>query len=219
MNGKIITVKGVGSVSEKPDVIVIFLTQETLALEYDKTMEKAAADLDEIRKAIAGAGYDTAELKTSSFNVNTNYEHIRDAQGNYKDKFKGYLCTHRLNFEFAYDMKELGKVLTKIAGCKAKPKFTIRFTINDQDAMKERMLEDAVANATSKANVLVKAAGVKLGEIVRIDYSWGELEVYSQTKYECVKLQDSKRASMDIEPEDVEVSDTVTVVWTIGDAL
>ena len=219
MNGRAITVKGVGNVSEKPDVIIISMEQNSQALEYEKTMEKAAADLDSIRKAVAKAGHDPAKLKTSRFGVDTNYERKRDAQGNYKDHFKGYICTHHLNFEFDYDMKELGKVLSALAGCEAKPKFSIRFSVKDQDAMRVRMLEDAVANAMSKAGILAKVAGVKLGEILRIDYSWGELEVYSQTRFEDfpkgIDTMDES-SNIEIEPEDVEASDTVTVVWAIN---
>ena len=210
MNGRTITVKGVGKVSVKPDVIAISIEQKTHAREYDKTMEKAAAELAAIRKAIAGAGYDPAKLKTSSFGVDTYYESKRDAEGNYKNHFKGYKCTHCLNFEFDYDMKELGKVLSALAGCDAKPEFTIKFSVKEQDTMKERMLENAVANATSKANTLAKSAGVRLGEILRIYYSWGELNVYSRTQWNLAAF------AMDIEPEDVEASDTVTVVWAIN---
>ena len=216
MNNRTITVKGVGDVSVKPDVIVVSIEQKTRAREYDKTMEKAAADLNGIRKAIAEAGHNPAELKTSSFGMDTNYENKKDSQGNYKRYFKGYECTHRLKFEFAYDMKELGKVLSALAGCEAKPEFSIRFSVKDQDAMKERMLENAVANAVSKAGILARAAGVKLGEILRIDYSWGELNVYSRTQYVC-EMQMNPVVDMDIEPENVEASDTVMVVWTIGE--
>ena len=214
MNTKTIMVKGIGSVSAKPDMIAVSITQETQTREYDKTMKKAAADLDEIRKAIAGIGHDPAALKTSSFSIDTFYENKRDANGEYKKYFKGYKCSHRLNFEFNYDTKELSKVLSALAGSEAKPEFSIRFFVKDQDAMKEQMLENAVANAVSKAGVLTKAAGVKLGEILRIDYSWGELEVYSRTRYEnqwsCFDI------SMDMEPEDVEANDTVTVAWAIN---
>ena len=219
MNGRTITVKVVGNVSEKPDVIIISMEQNSQALEYEKTMEKAAADLDSIRKAVAKAGHGPAKLKTSRFGVDTNYERKRDAQGNYKDHFKGYLCAHRLNFEFDYDIKELGKALSAFADCEAKPKFSIRFSVKDQDAMKERMLEDAVANAMSKAGVLTKAAGVKLGEILRIDYSWGELEVYSQTIFDGFPKDKNSvvlSSNIEIEPEDVEASDTVTIVWAIN---
>ena len=219
MNSKIITVKGIGNVSAKPDMIAISVTQETSAREYDKTMEKAALDLDGIRKAIAKAGHDPVKLKTSSFGIDTHYENKRDAQGNYKRYFKGYKCTHCLNLEFAYDMKELGKVLSALAGCEAKPEFSIRFYVKDQNAMKERMLENAVANAMSKADILTKAAGVKLGEILRIDYSWGELEVYSRTRYEtrlAFYAEEAPITDMNMEPEDVEASDTVTVVWAIN---
>lgn len=214
MNGRSITVKGVGNVSAKPDVIVISIEQKTHALEYDKTMEKAAADLGEIRKAIAGAGHDPVELKTSDFSVNTHYENEKDSHGDYKGRFKGYVCSHSLNFEFGYDIKELGRILSALANCKAKPEFSINFSIKDKDVIKERMLENAVANAVNKVGVLAKAAGVKLGEILRIDYNWGELNVYSRTRFVgCVA--GTTASYVDIEPEDVEASDTVTVVWAI----
>ena len=217
MNNKTITVKGIGNVSAKPDMIAISITQETSAREYDKTMKKAAAALDGIRNAIAGTGQDPAKLKTSSFNVNSQYESKRDANGNYKNHFKGYKCAHRLNFEFDYDMKELGKILSALAVCEAKPEFSIRFSVKDQDAMKERMLENAVANAMNRAAILTKAAGVKLGEILSINYSWGEIEVYSRTSYEnqCFAMA-AESIDMDMEPEDVEANDTVTVVWAIN---
>ena len=67
-------------------------------------------------------------------------------------------------------------------------------------------------NAVSKAGILAKAAGMKLGEILSIDYSWGKLNVDSQTRYTCEVTVMS--ANMDIEPEDVETNDAVTVVWT-----
>ena len=218
MNGRTITVKGVGSVSAKPDVIVIFMQQKTHEREYDKMMKKAAEDLDGIRKAIAGAGHDPAELKTSRFGVDTDYESKKDSKGNYKRYFKGYICTHCLNFEFDYDAQELGKVLSALAGCEAKPEFSIRFSVKNKDAMKERMLENAVTNAMSKASVLAKAAGVRLGEILAINYSWGELNIYSQTQYSVdYCMAESEPMEMNIEPEDVEASDTVTVVWAIGE--
>ena len=64
------------------------------------------------------------------------------------------------------------------------------------------------------------AAGLRLGAIQSMDYSWGEInmEVYPMTKdlgaYDCL-AEPTGSYDLDIEPDDIEVKDTVTVVWEI----
>ena len=53
-----------------------------------------------------------------------------------------------------------------------------------------------------------------------IDYNWGELNVYSNTRYdmeeECLAVpMMAKCAEIDMEPDDIDVSDTATFVWEI----
>lgn len=71
----------------------------------------------------------------------------------------------------------------------------------------------------AKAEILTKASGVTLGELVSIDYNWGELHLYSPTRYEmeadCLMKVSAAPTAMDIEPDDIDVSDSVTFVWEI----
>lgn len=75
------------------------------------------------------------------------------------------------------------------------------------------------ANAKAKAEILTKASGVTLGELVSIDYNWGELHLYSPTRYEidppCMARASATPTAMDIEPDDIDVTDSVTFVWEI----
>lgn len=52
-----------------------------------------------------------------------------------------------------------------------------------------------------------------------IDYNWGELHLYSPTRYEmeadCLMKISAAPTAMDIEPDDIDVSDSVTFVWEI----
>ena len=70
--------------------------------------------------------------------------------------------------------------------------------------------------------MLTKDAGVALQEIISIDYSWGEIDFeYRPMKNsilaeECSLADLSRSYNIDIEPDDIEISDTVTVVWRIG---
>lgn len=214
---KQIVVKGKGSVSARPDLIVIAITLQSRHAEYAKTIAKGAAELESIRDAIVKAGLEAEDLKTTNFSVDTEFESIRDQKGNYENIFRGYVCRHGLKIEFDFDMKRLSEVIHQIARCKARPEFTIRFSVRDKDAVCEQLLINATENARVKAEVLTKAAGVRLGELVSIDYNWGEIHLYSQTNYEdsCMSGAPNEGAHIDIEPDNIDVQDTVTFVWEI----
>jgi len=218
MNDRIITVKGIGKVTAKPDVIIIVMTLTAKTLDYTGTIEKAALDIDGMRKALLSIGYDEKDLKTTDFNIQTAYESYKDAKGNYMRCFDGYICTHALRLEFALDMKRLGETLKAISESKTVPEFNINFSVKDKNAIAELLLENAIANAKAKADVLAKAASVKLGAIKHIDYNWGEVHFMSNTRTRGAFISEvalSASPTMDIEPEDIETSDTVTVVWNI----
>lgn len=92
----------------------------------------------------------------------------------------------------------------------------------DPEKAKNQLLKNAIQDSKEKANVLAGAAGVTLGDISLIDYSWGEMEFISrpmESVFEeqilCCKSEESGAYDVDIEPDDINVSDTVTVVWKI----
>jgi len=219
MSKREIVVKGIGKASAAPDLIVINMSLEVCKPGYDETMQQNAKLLDLLRGAVASAGHDGKNLKTTSFNINTRYESYREMDV-WKQRFVGYTCTHGLRLEFDLDMQILGATLGAIAGCDAKPDFNIKFSIKDPNAVSEQLLENAIENAKWKAVVLAKSAGVKLGAIQRIDYNWSDIHLYSKTNMimdEAVLCcaDATPKMDMDIEPEDIDVSDTATVVWSI----
>jgi uncharacterized protein YggE len=217
MNNRELVVKGIGKAAAAPDLIVLNMNLEVCERDYERTMRRSSEMLEMLRAAIVSAGHDGKDMKTTSFNINTKYESYRE-NGGHKQRFVGYACYHGLKLEFDLNMTMLGETLCAIAGCEAKPSFNIQFSIKDPNAISEQLLESAVENAKWKAMVLAKAAGVTLGVIQRIDYNWSELHLYSQTDYQMSDMmlcEASAPMAMDIEPEDVNVSDTATIVWAI----
>jgi uncharacterized protein YggE len=186
---------------------------------YEASMRRATEMLDALRAAVVSAGHDGKLLKTTSFNVNTKHETYRDKNNNYQSKFVGYCCTHGLRLEFDLDMKLLGVTLGAIATCDANPKFSIRFSVKDASAISAELLENAIENTKWKAGILAKSAGVGLGAILRIDYNWSEHHFYSSTDMrvgeDMLCLAEAAPMEMDIEPEDINVSDSATIVWAI----
>ena len=143
----------------------------------------------------------------------------RDENGNYKQIFVGYRVTHGLKLEFDFDSQRLSKVLGAIAVCIAEPELNVQFTVKDKEAVDAAMLQSACANAQAKAEILTKASGVTLGDLISIDYNWGELHLFSQTQYDmedaCMRMASAAPTSIEIEPDDIDVSDSVTFVWEI----
>lgn len=214
-----ITVRGTGSISVSPDYIVITMDVKSVDKDYEKTMEKAAIKVDALNNALAEIGFDKKAVKTVSFNVDTEYESIRDKDGNYRSVFRGYSCYDRLKVEFDFDSLMLAKTLGVISACIAEPELSIYFTVKDKAAVSEKLLESAAVNARSKAQILCKASDVRLGELMSIDYNWKELNVFSKTHYSidkrCMEMPTFGIADMQIEPDDISLNDSVTFVWEI----
>ena len=62
-----ITVKGTGSVSAKPDYIILTLNIEALSETYDRAMSEAAERIEKMQGAAVRVGYHKEDLKTTSF--------------------------------------------------------------------------------------------------------------------------------------------------------
>lgn len=213
-----ITVKGIGAVSVKPDLIVLRLSMETAEYEYDAAMKAAAEKIDFLNKALEAAGFEKKSAKTADFRVRADYDRLNDGKGNYTSVFMGYKCRHELKIEFDFDTKRLAKALSEISECIAKPEISIDFTVKDSSAVSGELLKAAAKNAREKAEILCAASGAKLGELLSIDYNRVELHLYSATDYDvegkCMML--GAADDMDIEPEEIKARDTATFEWEIA---
>lgn len=78
-------------------------------------------------------------------------------------------------------------------------------------------------NAMKKASIIAKADGVKSGEIIDINYSLVDFEFHTRP-YDiedgefckcCAAQETGSRYDIDIEPEDIDRSDNVTIVYSL----
>jgi len=96
----------------------------------------------------------------------------------------------------------------------ANPQLKVAFSVKDKNAVQAELLEKAVTNAAEKAAILANASRVSLGAIKHINYSWGEVRLYSETSFNIPAFLEAA-PTYDIDPDDVDVDDTVTVIWNI----
>ena len=222
MMERTIRVTGKGKISVKPDTIRLCISMEDTFREYDDALRHSTDSAELLKGMFEGLGYDRKALKTVLFNINTEYESYQDRDKSWKRRFKGYKYTHRMKLEFPADNIRLGKILYALAHCPVEPEFSIEYTVADPEASKNELLGKAVKDSMQKASVLAEASGVKLDKILTIDYSWGEIDFVSRPLQEmslrcCAEDACSPTSyDMDIEPDDIDITDTVTVVWNIA---
>ena len=216
---KLITVKGIGQITMKPDLVVLSLELETTSCDYDQCMKIAGERGDLLKDAIVKAGLPGDSLKTSNFGVTTEYRSEKNRDGNYRSVFVGWKCSHDFKVEFPLDIKLLKTVLHFIAESHADCKVGVDFTLADSGDAETALLDSAAKNARKKAETLCNAIGVTLGSLVRIDYNWSEINIFSHTKYDSGIFSSAPTgvySEPEIDPEDIKLNDNATFVWEIA---
>lgn len=133
-----ITVKGIGKVSAKPDYVVFSMTLKSKHKDYDKAMDMAADHIQQLNETLCGIGFEKDSVKTTNFSVRTDYDRVKDRNGNYQSVFRGYEVTHNLKLAFDFDMGRLSQALSTIAGCLSHPQLSVAFTVKDATATTRR---------------------------------------------------------------------------------
>lgn len=172
-----------------------------------------------LRESLEKSGLPGKKLKTKQFSIQSEYESYRDKNDDYKRRFVGYKFEHRTEIQFPNDNDQLGRTLYELSHCSIEVEFKIFYTVSNPEEVKNDLLKKAVEDSKAKAEILAESAGVSLGEIEHIDYSWGELQILSQPidKFMAEPMIFESKASydIDVEADDIDVDDTVTIVWEI----
>lgn len=215
-----IKVTGKSKVQVSPDCTRISITISDTLTEYDNCLAKSVNDMNVIVECIKEFGFERKELKTSSFEINRKTEGYRDKHNDWQYRFIGYEYTENLNFTFKNDNKRLGKILYALAHLSIIPQINVSYFCSDVETVKNQLLELAIKDAKKKAELLTGASGVKLCEILDIDYSWINVSFESDEMRFCqpMALEYSCAGSaynVDIEPDDISASDNVRITFRI----
>ena len=173
-----------------------------------------------LKELFVSLGFKKDDLKTRSFGINTKYESYKAKDQSWKKRLIGYTYTHHMLIEFDADNNKLGEILYALAHSVITPEISIEYTASDAEKYKDELLKNAIEDSKHKAKVLEHAADVELGDIVSIDYSWGEINFVSEPIQNFAfasaeKTIGSPGYDIDIEADDIDVTDTVTVIWNI----
>ena len=217
---KTMKITGKGKVSVKPDIIRLNMTMEESYKEYEVTLSQSSETTKILKELFVSFGFKKDDLKTRSFDIDTKYESYKANNQSWKKRLIGYTYTHHMLIEFNADNKKLGEILYALAHSVITPEISIEYTVSDPEKYKDELLKNAIKDSKHKAKVLAHAANVELGDIVSIDYSWSEINFVSEPIQNFAfasaeNTRDRTGYDIDIEADDIDVADTVTVIWNI----
>lgn len=208
-NPPLIRVQGSGQVSSTPDTVILGLELISEHRDYGKATADASRKLELLRAALPKAGLTAEQLKTESFNVGVERDYVAGVH-----TFRAYSVKHDLSLRLPFEPVELAPVLAAVTASNTKVSLSLTFTVADPEEVKRRVLEDAVRNARSRAEVIAAAAGQKLGAIHGIEYGHTEILIRS-AMHEMSGVCAEPAMDLDLNPADIESEDTVLVAWEL----
>ena len=211
---KVIRVGGNATVSLAADTATVQIGVETRNESVKEAQKENANLMAAVLEAIKGAGIEEKDIVTSQFNVFSNYEYGMSAQG--QETRTLYYQVQNTVTVTLHDLSMIGSVLDAAMDAGANTTYGISFSSTQANEAYQKALTRAVEDAMQKAQILAKAAGVELGELLNINATqniaaFGR-EAYGMTNYFAYEAKSADMGTS-ISTGDVNVSAEVTLEY------
>lgn len=212
-----IRVTGKAILEVKPNQTQIILQMKGIEKEYIDVIKHTANDLDLVKKSLKKCGIDSDKISTKYLDIYEKTEYRKDDNGYAREYHIGFSYSHALSVIIGIDNKLLGKILYEASKLENTPSISIEYKVENPEKYKSELIDLAVKDAKRKAEVMAKASEVNLGKIMNISYSYSKIILHSNNYDLSVpKLLNCENSiDIDINPEKINVTDSISVVWEI----
>lgn len=169
-----LAVTGEGEAAIAPDMAVVTLTVLREAETARQALDDANAAMDSVMAAMRNQGIEARDLQTSGFSINPQYVYPpqepadQAEEAERQPRIVGYEVANSLTVRLR-DLGQIGAVLDEAVSLGVNQGGNIFFTNDDPAAALDEARRKAVEDARRRAETLAEAAGVELGDVLRID--------------------------------------------------
>lgn len=216
MEENLITVTGNANIQVTPDVTILELSLQSMHDTYAEAYAQATSDTKKLAQIMSEALFDKILPKTTRFDIEKKTENQYDKNRNFiGTKFLGFQLDHRLKIEFDINNVLLNIIVQRIGQNLKQAEISIGYAVKDPRPAQLKALENAVKDAREKAEIMARVCGSRLNGVKKIDYGIKEVYLYSQARvlHDANEACYCKEQSLDITPDDLNLSDRVTVIW------
>lgn len=162
-----VSVSASGMVAAEPDVAYISAGVVTEADTAKDAIARNSAVMTKVIEGLKGSGIAARDLQTTTLHVEPRYTQAKDGR---PGTISGYRVINQVRLTVR-DVKRLGEVLDQAITLGANQINSINFDVSNAETFKDEARKQAMANAKRRAELYVAAAGVQLGNVVRISES------------------------------------------------
>jgi len=160
-----LTADGTGMVFAEPDVVIVTIGVTTRGDTPAAALEANSADMQAVIDAVLAAGVDEADVATSGFSISPVYSNQReDGQ---PQRITGYTVSNQVTVHIR-DFAASGDILNEVVAAGANQINGIRFDIAEPQPLQDEALQEAIADARRKAELMAAAAGVRLVRVLSV---------------------------------------------------
>ena len=206
-----ISVSGAASISLAPDTATIVLGVEALHETVAQARADAAAAMTSIVEVLTAAGVADEDIQTQHLSIQPQYDYSGETR-----ELKGFTVVNIVNVTIR-DIDSVGAVIdqTVDAGGDLTRVQSIYFSVDDTSSYEDQLIEEAVQDATAKAQRLADLTGVTLGKPLSINYGGGVPYPVFDRSFG-IAMAESAAFDTPISAGEVESSVTVSIIFAIN---
>lgn len=183
---KSIHVRGEGKISVVADMGIITVGVQTEDAKSDMAQKKNAEAMSKVMAELKSQKISDKDIKTTSFNI---YPRTKYNEKTQEYDTVGYTATNMVQVTIR-NIDIMGKVIDAVGKNGANRIESIAFTTSKADELYLQALEQAVKNGTKKAQILAKAANLKITTPFMInELSNGYAPLFERANYEMAKAE------------------------------
>ena len=211
-----IIVEGKSTGYFRPDELVMNVFFTAKGNTYNEAIQNGINSVYAFNSAVLlNNGFIENDLKTRNFSV------VEDKVYNETTRqfeVRGFIFNQDATLRTDYTEDLLSSLVNSISTLDSSTNVTFNFGLKDEEVARRSLYEKSYDDALLKAETLAKVTGQRLGNILSIDSRGANYNIFSSTNFDNRILTSLSNASVGlnfIHPEDIEISESILVKWTV----
>jgi uncharacterized protein YggE len=194
-----------------PDLVIVTLGVETRNISASAAAVENGKLMNSTVNALLLAGVKKKDIQTSYYSlaVQSDDNTVESTGAARHNKPPEFVATNQVTARMNVS-EDMGKILDAAIAAGSNSVMGISFDLRDPKIPMDKALDDAVKDASRKAEIMAFASGVKLGRILELS------EGYSFTSANSPRAYMDVAASTPVLPGEIEVTASVTVTYEIA---
>jgi uncharacterized protein YggE len=197
---------GDATVSKRPDIAYLSVGVESLKPTASAAQNDLASKAAKLIAKARSLGIADKDISTSGYSVGPNYSGSNQT-------IDGYRASEQIQLKW-HNVDTVGAALDSLVQQGGATNVGVGFGLANTKAAQAEARSQAIADARTKAQAMAEAAGVKLGQVIRVsdlNSYGGPVPMYGSTY-----LKDSAGAATQVPVGQLDVQVTVEVDFAIG---